>query len=354
MSAPPLDERAPLWDPARDDTLVCRWVIGETHDVSTFVFTAPTPRLFRFLPGQFLTFEFAIDGTAVSRCYTIASPPTRPDTVAITVKRKAGGVVSDWLHERMRPGMTVQVAGPMGDFTPALEAGARYLFLSAGSGITPVMSMTRTLLDLADEADVVFLHAARTPADIIFRDELALLAARGIRVAVHCTGERWPGLQGRLSLKMLEVVAPDYLAREAFVCGPDGYMDAVRAMLAGAGFDMARYHEESFDFARLAADEPEVAADVVAAERGGFKVELSRSLRTLVCGPDTFILDAARAAGLRLPSSCTRGVCGTCKSRLVSGQVEMQHGGGIRQREIDQGMILICCSRPKTDVVIER
>ena len=87
---------------------------------------------------------------------------------------------------------------------------------------------------------------------------------------------------------------------------------------------------------------------------GGFKVELSRSLKTLVCGPDTFILDAARAAGLRLPSSCTRGVCGTCKSRLVSGQVEMQHGGGIRQREIDQGMILICCSRPKTDLVIER
>ena len=128
------------------------------------------------------------------------------------------------------------------------------MFLSAGSGITPVMSMARTLLDLEDEADVVFVHGARTPADIIFRDELALLAARGFRVAVHCSGERWPGLQGRLSLKMLEVVAPDYLGREAFVCGPDGYMDAARAMLAGAGFDMARYHQESFEFARLAAD----------------------------------------------------------------------------------------------------
>ena len=91
MTAPPLDERPPLWDPARDDTLVCRRVIRETHDVSTFVFTAPKPRLFRFLPGQFLTFEFEIDGAAVSRCYTIASPPTRPDCVAITVKRKAGG-----------------------------------------------------------------------------------------------------------------------------------------------------------------------------------------------------------------------------------------------------------------------
>ena len=235
-----------------------------------------------------------------------------------------------------------------------IEDGKRYLFLSAGSGITPVMSMARAVLDLGGEADVVFVHGARSPADIIFRDELALMAARGLRVAVHCSGERWPGLQGRLSLKMLEVIAPDYLSREAFVCGPDGYMDAARTMLAGAGFDMARYHEESFDFGRLAADAPEVAADVLAAEGGQFRVELSRSLRTLACAPDTFILDAARAAGLRLPSSCTRGVCGTCKSRLLSGQVEMQHGGGIRQREIDQGLILLCCSRPKTDLVIER
>ena len=351
----------PEWNPETDDSLVVVAVHDEMHDVKTFTFAADPPRRFAFEPGQFLTFTFAVDGAEVSRCYTIASPPTRPDRVQITSKRVLGGQLTPWLHTMLRPGMRVPVAGPTGDFCPAqAPRGTKYLLLSGGSGITPLMSFSRAVSDLAGDADILFVHSARSPADIIFRAEQALLAARhpGFRPFAVCEadspGEAWPGYRGRLSLPMLRLIAPDLLEREVYCCGPSPYMAAVRAMLAEAGYPMARYHEESFDFATLAAAEPAVAAEVLAAEPAGFRVEFIRSGKTVECGPGTFVLDAARAAGLKLPSSCTKGMCGTCKCRLVSGQVDMQHQGGIRKREIDAGLVLICCSKPLSDLVVER
>jgi glycine betaine catabolism B len=350
----------PRWDAERDDVLVCREVRVETHDVRSFVFSAPEPRLFHYKPGQFMTFELEVAGQAISRCYTLSSSPTRPHLVSITVKRVPGGPVSNWLHDTLRPGDRVRALGPMGEFTYADHPAPRALFLSGGSGITPLMSMARAHDDLASEADIVFVHSARTPADIIFRDEVALMARHRPRfraIAVcedDAPGEAWGGFRGRLSLPMLALIAPDFREREIFTCGPAPYMAAVRAMLGEAGFDMRRYHEESFDFAALSRAEPEVPEAIAALETGLFKVEFAKSGRVVECGADITILDAARAAGMRLPFSCTKGVCGTCKSRLGSGTVQMKHGGGIRQREIDQGMILICCSRPTSDLVIER
>ncbi len=348
----------PSWDAERDDTLICRQVRDETRDVKTFSFTAPEPRLFRFKPGQFLTFAFEIDGATINRCYTVASSPTRPDMVSITVKHMPGGEVSPWLHARMRPGMTVAVNGPLGDFTYVDHESAQYLFLSGGSGITPLMSMARSHDDLASDADIVFVHCARSPADIIFRRELELLASRraGFRAVPVCEadspGETWAGLRGRLSLPMLRLIAPDFMERTVFCCGPAPYMAAVRGMLADAGYEMARYREESFDFATLSASVQEET--VAAAPAAGFRVEFAKSGRIVECCPGTFILDAAREAGLRLPSSCTKGMCGTCKSRLIAGTVDMNHAGGIRPREIQQGLVLICCSRPTSDLVIDR
>ena len=352
----------PLWDPEGDDTLICCAVRRETHDVATFVFEASQPRLFAYRPGQFMTFEFEVEGQSIYRCYTLASAPTRPNRVSITVKRTPGGAVSGWLHDTLKPGMRVKALGPMGDFTSAAFPAAKYLFLSAGSGITPLMSMTRTHHDLASDADIAFVHSARSPADLIFGDELALMARErpGLTVTTLCETDAadrvWNGYRGRLDLAKLSLIAPDFRERETFVCGPSPYMAAVREMLAGAGFDMARHHEESFDFAALNAEHADAPAGEAGAELAAktYKVEFTKSRRTIDCPDDRFVLEAAKTAGMRLPSSCTKGMCGTCKSRLVSGTVEMTPAGGIRQREIDQGLILICCSRPTSDLVIER
>lgn len=348
----------PAWDADTDDTLVCRAVRDETHDVRSFIFSARSPRAFRYRPGQFMTFHFQVEGAPIDRCYTLSSSPTRPDQVSITVKRQPGGAVSPWLHATMRPNVEVAVTGPVGEFTCLDHPAAKYLFLSGGSGITPLMSMARAHDDLASDADIVFVHNARSPADIIFREELMLMGRRrpGFRCIPVCetesAGERWGGYSGRLSLPMLRLIIPDVTEREVFTCGPAPYMAAVRAMLAEAGFDMRHYHEESFDFAMLAAREPDVAAATEG--RAGFRVEFVKSGRVVECDADGFILDAARRAGLRLPFSCTKGMCGTCKSRMLSGEVDMKHGGGIRPREIAQGLVLLCCSKPRSDVVIER
>jgi glycine betaine monooxygenase B len=218
------------------------------------------------------------------------------------------------------------------------------------------MSMTRTLFDLASDARVTFVHSARTPADLIFAAELTGMAAMSQRLRLVFVCEEapgnWPGYQGRLSPAMLRDIGPDLATREAFACGPDGYMESVRAMLGEAGLDPRRYHEESFTFEKLAglpsAPEPNGPVSDTA-----FSVEFARSGRTVACQPGTFILDAALRAGLTLPSSCGEGMCGTCKSTLVSGSVDMSPNGGIRPREIAARKILLCCSTPLEDLVID-
>ncbi|WP_405804904.1 FAD-binding oxidoreductase [Streptomyces sp. NBC_01187] len=365
-------------DGSGDQLLVCKHVQYVTSEMKTFVFEPTEPRLFRHDPGQYLVFTFEIDGQQVDRCYTISSPPSRPNVAAITVKRVPGGQVSNWLHDHLTPGDTVRARGPLGQFSMARHPAPAYLFLSGGSGITPLMSMTRTLYDLASPADVVFLHSARTPDDIPFRQELELIAGTmpAIRVVHVCedvvqvgedvlqaredvvqVGEDdgqapgWHGHRGRLTLGMLRQIAPDFPEREVFTCGPPGYMRAVRQMLFGAGFPVDRYHQESFeagvsDSASLrTADEPDRAAK--------FAVELSRSGTTIECDAGTPVLEAAARAGITLPSSCGEGLCGSCMTTLEAGSVDMRHNGGIRPRDTARNKILLCCSTPLENLVID-
>jgi ferredoxin-NADP reductase len=355
------------WTSDVEETLVCCQVRQETHDVKSFFFMSREGRTFAFEPGQFITLELEIGGETINRCYTISSAPTRPHTISITVKRVPGGKVSNWLHDNLRAGDAVRALGPAGEFTCARRPASKYLFLSAGSGITPLMSMSRASHELGEDRDIVFLHSARTPDDIIFARELDLIAASQQRFRTSFVCERlgqrtnWSGVTGYLTLDLLKLVAPDFMEREVFTCGPAPYMEAVRGMLAEAGFDSSRYHEESFTFGAPSVeglqDESALEADGEASEPTSgarFAVTFAKSRRDIECEADQHVLDAARQAGLRLPASCTQGMCGTCKVKLVSGQVDMKHNGGIRQREIDQGMVLLCCSKPLSDLVIEK
>lgn len=361
---PPLG--ADCWGDSDEAELVCRAVLDITHDVKTFLFAAGDGTVFHFEPGQFITVQLSIDGQPISRCYTISSPPTRPHLISITVKRVLGGPVSNWLHDHLVPGSTLRVLAPLGQFTLSGPPAPKYLFLSGGSGITPLMSMTRTLFDLGSDTDIVFVHAARTPADIVFRRELEAIAAvaPNIRVINICESdypsERWTGLRGRLTSAALQAIAPDLDERLTYTCGPQPFMAAVRRVLGDAGYDMAKYHEESFNFEQLPVEEQEAVDALVpddsSAETAAvtsFTVEFVRSQRTISCPADCSVLDAAAASGMRLASSCTQGMCGTCKSVLLEGSVDMQHNGGIRPKEIALGKILPCCSKPLSDLRID-
>lgn len=365
----------PQWDCEKNNVLICCQIRQETHDVKSFFFTPQEASVFKFLPGQFITLELTIDGEVINRSYTISSSPNRPHVISITVKLKPNGIVSNWLHDNMKVGKPISALGPSGDFTCVLHPAQKYLFLSGGSGVTPLMSMARSFHELAEDADIIFLHSARSPSDIIFKHELDLIAFNQPHfqpVYICAKVDKLPNWrlqpefisEGMLTAENLKLSAPDFLEREVFTCGPAPYMSSVRHLLATAGFNMTHYHEESFTFddlptenqATIQAEKNSHNKDAESQHNNAqtFSVELSKSGTTIQCAPDQFVLDAARAAGLRLASSCSKGLCGTCKSKLISGQVDMKHGGGIRQREIDQGMFLPCCSKPLSNLVIEK
>ena len=206
-------------------TVRCIQVIAETHDVKTFRFVAEPTVLFSYKPGQFVTLDLEIEGKRVMRSYSISSTPSRPHILEITVKRvppptdvadAPPGLVSNWLHDYLTVGSQVKLKGPMGQFTCADNQAQKLLFISAGSGITPMMSMSRWLCDRGADVDVVFIHSARSPRDVIFRQELESMAARyaNFKLAVTTTrsepGQAWVGYTGRLNEVMLQAIATDF------------------------------------------------------------------------------------------------------------------------------------------------
>ncbi|UIJ91825.1 hybrid-cluster NAD(P)-dependent oxidoreductase [Sinorhizobium meliloti] len=355
LTAPVGTNNGGLWNPETDDKLLCVDVHAETHDVKSFTFVSPDHKRIAFSAGQYFMFELGIDNEADGRCYSISSSPHRNNAITVTVKRVPGGRVSNWLHDNLVPGTIVRASGPLGKFVRPVAK--KYLFMSGGSGITPVMSMVREFADAAQPADIVFLHAGRTPKDFVFRTELSHLAERvkGLRVLLlpeDISNERsWPGLTGRISKELLQLTVPDIADRVIMCCGPAPFMRAARTLSGELGVPSQNYHEESFD-ATVIEEAPAPVAD--AAQEQSFNVQFSKQGKSIEVRADQTVLSCAKKAGVRIPSSCANGICGTCKSKLVSGSVDMKHDGGIRQREIDAGFFLPCCSKPLSDLVVER
>ena len=377
LVAQPLLTVLPGAEAVFDMILRCKAVVPITHDVSTFVLEPTTPRSFTFAPGQYVVVTVTIDGERHQRCYTLSSPPTRPHLLTITVKRTPDGVVSNWLHDHLERGGRLEVSGPFGDFTLAHYPSRKYLFLSAGSGITPLMSMTRTLADLSGQADVAFVHSARTPADIVFRHELAALPASGLNLAVtsicesDSVGKVWTGPRGRLSAGLLGAVVPDITEREVFMCGPGPYMTAAHNVLVELGVPLDQVHQESFviepvvqglsvvpdtlvpDLLVSGAVVPGGVAPAEAPAPATRSIVFARSGKEVLAEPGMTVLEAAASAGISIRSACGQGLCGTCKSDLLEGSVDMQHAGGIRPREIAAGKFLPCCSYPQDNLVVD-
>ncbi|HOE43965.1 MAG TPA: hybrid-cluster NAD(P)-dependent oxidoreductase [Rhodoferax sp.] len=363
--------------------VVCVAVIPETHDVKTFVFQAVQPVLFVYQPGQFATLELPIEGKTVRRSYTISSSPSRPHALSVTVKRVPGGLVSNWLHDNMKVGFQFPLLGPHGEFTCFNAPAEKLLLIAAGSGVTPIMSMLRWLADTCSTADIVFINNIRTPADIIFRNELKYLGMRlggtlkmGLIPSSVEAGQAWNGPVCRFSKHLLQLWAPDFVEREVFVCGPSGYMDAVRTTLKQIGFPADRYHQESFGgpapaqkvvnatteaiaaivapapapapaakAASVRVEAPVVQAPVASKAEANIELVFSISSKTVKVTSGDFILDVAEEHGIVLPSSCRAGNCGTCKVKKTEGNVEMDNQQALGEADLSEGFVLACVGR---------
>ena len=214
--------------PWKDDELLeCAMVVPETADTATFTFRAPSGAWFDYQPGQFVTLDLPVPGGNVQRTYTISSSPSRPLSISVTVKAQPGSVGGRWMIDHLRPGTRLKAFGPAGIFSFLRHEAPKYLFISAGSGITPLMSMTTWAWDSGEMPDIVFVNAARTPSDIIFRQRLEGMADRVPGLQLRFSVEEpdpfrtWHGYRGRLNQIMLGLMAPDYLEREVFCCGPN-------------------------------------------------------------------------------------------------------------------------------------
>jgi len=334
--------------------LRCIQVIDETHDVKTFRFVAEPPKLFRYYPGQFMTLEVPIEGNIVRRSYTISATPSRPHVISITAKRVERGQVSNWLHDNLSAGDPLFADGPHGTFTCIPDEAGPYLFISAGSGITPVMSMSRWLYDTMPEADIQFLHFARSPEDLIFADELREMERHlpSFRCQFVCSQAAetsgWPGPVGRISPELLTKLVPDLKKRSVYLCGPVPFMDAARGMLEQIGFDMTRFHQEIFG--GVPRRDPG-AAEAQASKAA--KVMFSASNIEVDCKGSDYILDLALTEGLPVAYSCRAGQCGTCKVTLLEGKVEHDCANGLTPNDEKDGHILACQARPIGHVVVD-
>lgn len=361
----------------------CVQIIEETHDVKTFRFVAEPEQLFHFKPGQFVTLQVPIDSEKnkpVMRSYSISSSPSRPHTLDITVKRVGAasqdlppGLVSNWLHDRLEVGMRLQVQGPFGAFNCVDYPADKLLLISAGSGITPMMSMSQWLSDRATPTDITFIHAARTPHDIIFRQRLELLAAQHphFRLAFTLTQNTpavpWSGYRGRLNPAMLSAICPDFAESSAFVCGPAGFMNSTKELLKSEGFLMKNYYEESFGGAPVkkvaeASVEissvpkpvvPEPGAVPLEGEEAEPLVEFSASGQAIACDEDDTLLDAAEQAGVAIASGCRMGSCGMCKQTIAGGEVCYdREPRGLSESDRASGCVLTCVAKPVGRVVL--
>jgi ferredoxin-NADP reductase len=335
-----LGELAPAWSLSELRASVLR-VVDETHDVKTFVL-APGPGWPGHQAGQYVAVDVEIDGARLRRCYSISSGSSAPGDarVAITVKRVPGGRVSGFLHDNVRRGSVLVLGVPTGDFVLGPRSPEKLLLLSGGSGVTPVMSLLRDLSRRDAVRDIVFLHAARSASDVIFRDELRALAERhaGLRV-VFRLGDA-PD-RGPLDEAKLRAEVPDFAERGTFLCGPPGMMDTVERVFARVGAT-DRLRSERF-VAAPRARSVEAAAEPVT-------LRLSRSGRSIVASAGT-LLEQLERAGERPAYGCRLGICNTCRCRKRSGTVENTVTGAVSSEPDDE--IRLCVSVARSDLDID-
>jgi ferredoxin-NADP reductase len=323
----------------------------QTSDAKTLRFIVPDGRRFSARPGQFLTFSFLFDGKKVIRSYSICSSAARSGYIEITPKRVEQGCVSVFLNDRASVGMTVEANGPYGQFCLDESKHHNVVMLAAGSGITPMMAMLRYIDDLRLETAAILLYCVRTNKDIIFESELAQLRSRlktfEYHVLLSQPHKEWSGPRGHVSREFIENTVSDIELPHFFLCGPPSFMEASRAILIGLGVKSERIMQESFG-----SSAPRSAQPVSAAETG-VVIEFVRSGQAYSVRGGQTLLEAAEEHGVGIPSSCRQGQCGTCKTKLLAGNVHMDAEEGLYPDSRAQGFVLTCVGHADGDVRLD-
>jgi 3-ketosteroid 9alpha-monooxygenase subunit B len=329
-------------------------VVEETAEARSIVFTVPDgadipPARLRYAPGQFLTLRVPSDRTgSVARCYSLCSSPYTGDPMTVTVKRTADGYGSNWLCDHAHPGMKIHVLAPSGNFVPK-TLDTDFLLLAAGSGITPIMSICKSALS-EGSGKVVLIYANRDENSVIFGDALRELAAK---YPDRLTVVHWlETVQGLPSAAALAGLATPYVSHDAYICGPGPFMAAAEEALKNIDTPPDRIHIEVFKslesdpFAAVVIEEDDSDEGPATAI-----VTLDGETHELRWPRNAKLLDLLLDKGLDAPFSCREGHCGACAVLKKSGDVEMEVNDVLEQQDLDEGLILGCQARPRSDSV---
>jgi ring-1,2-phenylacetyl-CoA epoxidase subunit PaaE len=326
-----------------------------TDDSAAVTFDVP-PGLaerFAFAPGQSLT----VRRDAERRSYSICAAKGRAPRIG--VREVAGGSVSGWLVREVRPGDVIEVQAPSGSFVPDLEVPGHHVLIAAGSGITPVLSIAASVLAAQDKAAVTLIYGNRRNDSVMFADEIAdLKDAYPERVCLVHVLSREPQevelFNGRLDVAKLRTLLPvtvDVAAVDHWwLCGPFGLVEGAIGLLAELGVPRGRIHRELF-YVEDIAPAPATHAEAAAGPGAEVTVLLDGRSSTVTVPHGTPVLDGAQRVRPDLPFACKGGVCGTCRARLVDGEVTMRRNYALEQEELDAGYVLTCQSLPVSDQI---
>ncbi|MBI4854943.1 MAG: 2Fe-2S iron-sulfur cluster binding domain-containing protein [Acidobacteria bacterium] len=326
-----------------------------THNVKTFRFrTRDGSQIpFNYLAGQFLTLHIEPRGIATKRSYTIASSPTWSDWIEITVKREEHGLVSRWLHDEVKIGDEIEIEAPSGTFFFTGAEAESIVLIGGGVGITPMMSAARYLTDINWSGKIYLILGFHAPRDFIFREALAQLQSRNANLAVTVTmsspgDEPWSGAVGVIDASLLTAVIPDIAKRRVHLCGPPPMMDAVKDTLLRLGVPVAQIKTEAFGTVKRDPTAKGTASSKIA---GNVRFEVSDI--TAPVPVSATILDVADEAGIFIDNACRSGTCGSCRVKLVSGNVRMTVEDALTEEDKALNYILACQAVIDSDVTVE-
>jgi ring-1,2-phenylacetyl-CoA epoxidase subunit PaaE len=335
-----------------DVTNLCDDAVAITFDVP-----AELADEFAFRPGQSVTLRKVVDGVEQRRSYSICSPAGASPRIG--VREVSDGAVSTWLVRAVRPGDRVEVQRPSGTFTPDVERAAHHVLVVAGSGITPALSIVSSVLANPDSR-VTVLYGNRRTDTVMFADELADLKDRALTrvelIHVLSREPRQPELfSGRLDAAKLRVLLPSLLTVSAvdqwWLCGPYGMVVDAHQVLAELGVPSDRVHRELFYVEDVAPPPAEHADPEIDALTSEVTVVLDGRRTSLALPRQDSILDGAQRVRPDLPFACKGGVCGTCRARVVAGEVDLRRNFALTPVELAAGFVLTCQSYAVTDTV---
>jgi ring-1,2-phenylacetyl-CoA epoxidase subunit PaaE len=339
----------------------------DTRDSVIVTLTPPAgaEESFKFIQGQYLTFRRKFDGEEMRRSYSICAG-VNDGVLRVGIKKVEGGWFSTWANEELKVGDVLEAMKPAGNFHAPLDprAARRYLGFAGGSGITPMISLIKTILEEEPRSTFTLVYGNRAPSAIMFREELEDLKNMhlGRLNIVHVLESEAPDIDlfsGRLDFAKCDALFSHWVdvagADLAFICGPEPMMLAVADALKAHGLDEGAIKFELFATAQPGRSRKKPAAGAVSARgaKCAATIILDGAPRTIEIakGGET-VLEAALKSSIDAPYACKAGVCSTCRAKLVEGEVDMEANYALEDYEVERGYILTCQSRPRTDRVV--